>query len=864
MYLFLRSRSGVSAHRRSLPCALLFWLLLSVAPPSQALPEFYAPDPDGEVLALARDASGRALVGGDFGRIGGAQRRGIARLHANGEADLGFDPGKGANGRVLAVAVAADGSVWIGGEFTAVDGQPRAQIARLSPQGALQPGVGVTAAPNGSVNALLVQADGSVILGGAFTRVGGVDRGRLARLGTDGRLDLAYAVGAGADGRVRALAQRADGRVWVGGEFSSFDAQGAARLTLLDSAGRAVPLPLPLPPALSGAVRALRLDRAERLWVGGQFSTEPQGALRGLVRLSEDGRLDAEIDPQVQGGSGVHALAIDEVDRLLLAGDFDRVAGSTMGGFARLLADGSLDGSFEPDALDTRGARALVRQADGGLLVGGDFSTVGGVLQRGLVRFDEEGLRERPLLNGAFVHGIANALALDAHKRVVLAGGFNRVNGEMRDSLARWSRDGVLDRTFGVSSGLTRTGAFAQAFAQWLDYDGSALLAGEFNRVGAQVREGFARIDSNATVLPPFAAVAVSSAPEVLGLSRDAQGRWLVHGLFTSINGVPRPSLARLFANGSVDPSFAPAGGNALRMTAARVLSDGRVLVAGLFDQYNDQPRRGLAMLTSDGQLAQGFDVPGGVDGTIDLILEMDDGRLLLGGDFSAIGGEPRRHLVRLLPDGQFDPAFRVDAGLDGAVRTAVQQADGRVIIGGDFRNVQGHVQAGIARLLGDGSRDPEFATPGVDPDGVSLVYALALDDRAHLLISGLAVEISGSSRGGMVRLALREPARYSWFLEQADTRLCWAAEGAAPRPFAARFERSDNGSQWSLLGDAERVGARWCFESTAPLAGQWLRVTAQYRSGLAASSTSLLRRVWRAPTRTALFADGFEVGAVR
>ena len=857
MHRSLHSRSGVSAHRLSLPCALLFWLLLGVAPPSQALPEFYAPDPDGEVLALARDASGRALVGGDFGRIGGAQRRGIARLHANGEADLGFDPGKGANGRVLAVAVATDGSVWIGGEFTAVDGQARAHVARLSAQGALLPGVGVTAVPNGSVQALLLQDDGSAILGGAFTRVSGVVRGRIARLGADGRLDAVYAAGVGADGRIRALAQRADGRVWAGGEFDRFDDRAASRLALLDRQGRG--LSLPLQPEIAGMVRALQLDRAQRLWVGGQFSTAPQGPLRGLVRLGEDGGLEDSIDPQVLGGTGVHALALDAIDRVLLAGAFDRVDGVPMGGFARLEADGRFDGGFEPDALDIRGARALLDQADGGLLVGGDFNLVGGVLQRGLVRFDEEGQRERPFPGSVSLQGVAYSLVLDSRKRLQLAGGFNRANAEPRASLARWSRYGAQEPDFGVNTGLTVAGIFGQAFAQWLDFDGSALLVGDFNRAGAQVRGGFARIDASGALLPAYASIAANSQPEVLGLSRDPQGRWLVHGLFTSINGVSRPSLARLQPDGSVDPSFAPAGGNALRMTAARALSDGRVLVAGLFDQYNGQPRPGLAMLASDGRLADDFDVPGGVAGTIDLILELDDGRLLLGGEFSAIGGEPRLNLARLLPNGQFDPGFRADVAPDGAVRTAVQQADGRVIIGGDFRTVQGQAQAGIARLLEDGSRDPEFGTASIDAGTTPAIYSLVLDDRGHLLVSGLEARVAGRSQGGLVRLALREPARYRWSLEQADTRLCWSTEGAAPRPFAARFERSDKGSEWSLLGDAERVGARWCLESTAPLAGQRLRVTAQYFGGLGGSSASLLRREWRAPTRSALFANGFE-----
>jgi len=188
-----------------------------------------------------------------------------------------------------------------------------------------------------------------------------------------------------------------------------------------------------------------------------------------------------------------------------------------------------------------------------------------------------------------------------------------------------------------------------------------------------------------------------------------------------------------------------------------------------------------------------------------------------------------------------------------GARRPDANRAGGARQVAGCIRPLK------TTRLLDDGARAPEFATPGVDPATASLVYALALDDRAHLLISGLTVAIGGSSRGGVTRLALREPARYRWYLEQADTRLCWSAEGAAPQPFAARFERSDTGSQWQLIGDAQREGANWCVSAPAALGGQWLRMSAQHRSGLAGSSTSLLQRTWRSLLRSARFADGFE-----
>jgi uncharacterized delta-60 repeat protein len=130
------------------------------------------------VWAVALEADGKILVGGEFTTLGGQTRNHIARLNVDGTLDSEFNPG--ANDGVLSLAVQADGKVLVGGIFTTLGGQERNRIARLTADGTLDGGFSPSA--NNSVDSLALQADGKVLVGGSFTMLGGRTRNRIARL----------------------------------------------------------------------------------------------------------------------------------------------------------------------------------------------------------------------------------------------------------------------------------------------------------------------------------------------------------------------------------------------------------------------------------------------------------------------------------------------------------------------------------------------------------------------------------------------------------------------------------------------------------------------------------------------------------
>jgi uncharacterized delta-60 repeat protein len=194
-----------------------------------------------------------------------------------------FAGGEGVNGEVLALAVQLDGKVVIGGRFSAVNGQPRNNIARLNPDGTLDPTFAATvqAGVNGQINALALPPSGGILVGGAFTEVGTVQALNLGRYNADGTADKTFGhqpgQEAGANGPVFALAVQPDGKVVVGGNFSTVLGQprrGVARLNTDNSLDG----PIAGQTGLNGAVRALAGTTDDGFVAGGTFQVQNQTA----------------------------------------------------------------------------------------------------------------------------------------------------------------------------------------------------------------------------------------------------------------------------------------------------------------------------------------------------------------------------------------------------------------------------------------------------------------------------------------------------------------------------------------------------------------------------------------------------------
>ncbi|MGI8967189.1 MAG: delta-60 repeat domain-containing protein, partial [Limisphaerales bacterium] len=245
----------------------------------------------------------------------------------------GFDPN--ANNLVRVVVVQPDGKIIIGGDFTSLapngSAVPRNYIARLNTDGTLDSSFNPNA--DSSVFSIAVQSDGKILIGGVFTTLspnGGaaVPRNRIARLNADGTLDTAF--DPNANGPVLSIAAQSDGKILIGGEFNSLAPNG----------GAAVPR-------------------------------------NSIARLNADGTLDTAFNPNAN--NSVDSIAAQSDGKILIGGQFTTLtpnngAITTRNRIARLNADGTLDSTFNPNA--NGNVSSIAAQSDGKILVGGEFTTL--------------------------------------------------------------------------------------------------------------------------------------------------------------------------------------------------------------------------------------------------------------------------------------------------------------------------------------------------------------------------------------------------------------------------------------------------------------------------------------------------------
>ncbi|HLM60912.1 MAG TPA: hypothetical protein VK308_08920, partial [Pyrinomonadaceae bacterium] len=322
-----------------------------------------------------------------------------------------------------------------------------------------------------------------------------------------------------------------------------------------------------------------------------------------------DGDLDTSFVSRlfggIQQGTGVdistaQSVALQPDGKMLVGGTFTSFASRSQRGIARLNADGSPDYAFFPSL--NGDVRAVALQADGKILIGGDFTIVSGQPRVRVARLNADGS-----LDAAFQNPNANntvyVITLQPDGRVLIGGRFDAVGGQQRLSLARINADGSLDTTFGnppISSVST-------VYAITLQADGRILVGGNIF-VGSQ-SSYFGRLNANGTLDTTFQGYAND---RVFKIKIQADGKILIGGSFTRVgpsnNRFDRKTLARLNADGTVDPSLGDIGTTVSFFSVYDfvTLPSGRIIIGGSPGFF--APRPGLARLESDGTIDLTFD----------------------------------------------------------------------------------------------------------------------------------------------------------------------------------------------------------------------------------------------------------------
>ncbi len=360
-----------------------------------------------------------------------------------------------------------------------------------------------------------------------------------------------------------------------------------------------------------------------------------------------DGALDTSYNANVN--NDVEFLAVQPDGKALISGMFRSVGGASRAGVARINTDGTLDTGFDTDAAAGRGP--VVVQTDGKIVATGSGDYVR--------RFNADGSADTAFnANATGTSGDLHALAIQPDGKILVGGDFNAVGSSFfTDGVMRLNADGTLDTTF-----VSRAG-FYSVKAIVLLADGSFYAAGGNGSGSAAHPVEMAHLSAGGALLASYDATfdaARDSSAEISSLALQPDGKLLVSGRFITLQGVARPGVARLNTDGSVDASFDPGTGpaNFNTVNALVLQADGKVIVGGGFTSFNGTPRNRVARLNADGSVDPSFDSGAGAgsssgefNGVLALALQAD-GALLAGGDFTLFGGVPRVALARLSNSG--------------------------------------------------------------------------------------------------------------------------------------------------------------------------------------------------------------------
>lgn len=338
---------------------------------------------------------------------------------------------------VEAVVVQPNGTIVAGGAFQTVNGQSRYGLARLTSTGALD--AAFPSGPNAPVLALAVQADGRIVVGGRFATMGGVASRRIARLLADGSLDTSFVsqIDNNSLSEVTHVAVQADGKIVIAGRFSTISGQSRDRLARLNANGS---LDTNFnTPTINTAVSAMALGSDGRVLVHGSYSNlNPSCGPACVIRLQADGSFDTSFVITSVSGPAEH-LSVQSNGRILISGAFGALGTHPTYFVGRLLASGAADTSFANTELRSSTIERIVEQADGRFLIAGQvrWGTAGGTETR-LARLGSNGARDTSFSEPQF-DSLLNALALQPDQSILVGGLFTSANGIARNRLARFS-----------------------------------------------------------------------------------------------------------------------------------------------------------------------------------------------------------------------------------------------------------------------------------------------------------------------------------------------------------------------------------------------------------------------------------------
>ncbi len=353
-------------------------------------------------------------------------------------------------------------------------------------------------------------------------------------------------------------------------------------------------------------------------------------------------------------------------------------------------------------------------QDDGKILVIGDFTKLRDQKRYGFGRLNPDGSLDTTF--NIQTNRTITAFALQKDGKILIGGYFTIVDNQACIKMGRLYQDGRLDTSFNpfakyvndqdlagirrIELGLDsqifciKSGNFANPI-NWMTPDGKQLTPIEFLPILEE--ETLGRVIE----LRNF---------DIRAFVLQDDGMVILGGAIFELFKKPQDNIVRFNADHSIDNNYNPGVGNSYIMTLT-LQADGKLLVSGSLERISGVHQKlgifneTMVRLNPNGTLDDSFTIK--CHDRIHAVAIQPNGKIIIGGAFKKINGSPCKYIGRLNPDGSTDTTF--DSEANKPVLSLALQPDGKIVIGGDFTEICGKNHERIARINPNGTIDDSF-----------------------------------------------------------------------------------------------------------------------------------------------------------
>lgn len=617
----------------------------------------------------------------------------LKRFNSNGSEDNSFNTGSnGASHTIRAIAIQPDGKILIGGDFTSYNGTACNRIVRLNTNGSIDNTFNIGTGFNNSVYTISLTSSNKILVGGSFTQYNGTNKNAVVHLNADGSMALIQYNGFASGSTVKSILVESNGNIVFGGQFISYNGNTSYNM-----------------------VRVNGLGTYDNTFVSG-FSLS----------------------------SVVYKIIKNPAGGYYVCGYIDLYAGTNVTNFVSINNDGTLQSSFYHGVF-LGDISTIALQADNKIIVGGQFYTYDSYPTYSLTRLNTDGTRDEDFNRNYGLNKYPRDFAVLPDKKIIVGGAFVLYNERAVNFLVKIHENGEIDTTFNAN----QSGPNNHILSIAVQPDQKILIGGYFTSYNGVAMNCIARLNADGSIDSTFN-IGSGANNVIQKILIQDDGKIVLVGFFTEFNGMAVKRIVRLNPNGSIDLTFNPGTGADGNIYTAALYPGGKILIAGAFGNYNNQSAHFLARINNDGSFDPTFNIGTGPNSYTNLNLSVqNDGKIYVGGSFTSFNNTNTQYFVRLNADGTIDSGFNQGFGFNGGTLNSLILNDGNILVSGNFSKYNNSNRPRLVMLAPNGMLNPSF-NGGYASDNI---YVMKPQGEGKIIIGGDFVKYNQIGRNRIARI---------------------------------------------------------------------------------------------------------------